>query len=367
MPLPLLRWPSFFAGPVRPSGAATSKGEMMRIQCTVLLAICFCAVFVGCAKQITPPKPLDAASSTPQAEIQEPPGIPFGQTAHPDSPLAAPAGVTASQGIAVGEILINWDEDPDTEKYVIYMLNEKSNTWQGMGQVNRPPAIISDIRTGEEYFYAVAGVGRDGRQGPWSTVVMGWAASENQPPANVRASRGTNQETILLTWDSVPGAMGYKIYMSSGSDRYDYLRDWQGTSVRIPVTDQKKPYRFKVSSISANKGESVLSDFSVGWTAASAEPYPDAPTGLSASDGAGNGEIFLKWDKVEKASRYEIHRSPSSIGPFEPLAMVTTTSYTDRGVTPWTGFWYKVAAVDPAGMEGDFCNHDGGWSRQHRN
>ena len=61
-------------------------------------------------------------------------------------------------------------------------------------------------------------------------------------------------------------------------------------------------------------------------------------TGLSAS-ASGPTEISLKWNSVPNATSYWIYRDK-----YVP-AIVTSTNYADRSVSPGTTYTYAIAAV----------------------
>ena len=74
---------------------------------------------------------------------------------------------------------------------------------------------------------------------------------------------------------------------------------------------------------------------------------PPAPTGLSAT--AGNGQVSLAWNASSGATSYNVKRSTVSGGPYTLIAGVTTTSFTNTGLTNGTTFFYVVSAVNSAG------------------
>jgi hypothetical protein len=46
---------------------------------------------------------------------------------------------------------------------------------------------------------------------------------------------------------------------------------------------------------------------------------------------------------------YRVRRAPASGGPYITIATVTTTSWTNTGLTAGTTYWYVVAASDSSG------------------
>ncbi len=93
------------------------------------------------------------------------------------------------------------------------------------------------------------------------------------------------------------------------------------------------------------------------------EMPPAAPTGLTASQVADAiGVISLQWsDNAARGGSYRIERSSSGeLGPWELIATVPAGTecfssqgigcYSDLGLQPGATYWYRLAAVNTAGM-----------------
>jgi hypothetical protein len=75
---------------------------------------------------------------------------------------------------------------------------------------------------------------------------------------------------------------------------------------------------------------------------------PAAPTGLTAT--AGNHQVALSWTASTGATSYSVYRGTAAGGESgTAIGTVTTTSYTDTGLTNGTTYYYKVAAVNASG------------------
>ena len=74
---------------------------------------------------------------------------------------------------------------------------------------------------------------------------------------------------------------------------------------------------------------------------------PVTPTGLQAS--AGNGQIALTWNSVSGAANYNVYRQSGS--NYAYLAQVSSTSYTNTGLSNGTAYSYEVTALDSSGNE----------------
>lgn len=76
-------------------------------------------------------------------------------------------------------------------------------------------------------------------------------------------------------------------------------------------------------------------------------PALETPTGLNAT--ATGGQVALGWNLTLGAVTYDIRRSAAPGGPYQTIASVTTTHYTDTAVVNGTPYFYVVAARDAAG------------------
>ena len=74
---------------------------------------------------------------------------------------------------------------------------------------------------------------------------------------------------------------------------------------------------------------------------------PAAPTGLTAT--AGNAQVTLGWTASAGATSYNIYRGTATGTETLIKTGVTTTSFTDTGLTNGTTYFYKVTAVNAVG------------------
>jgi len=75
---------------------------------------------------------------------------------------------------------------------------------------------------------------------------------------------------------------------------------------------------------------------------------PDTPTGLTATRN-GDTQIDLSWSAVSGATSYLIYRDTSDSGNFPYLATVSSTSYSNTGLSAETTYYYKVSASNAEG------------------
>lgn len=94
-------------------------------------------------------------------------------------------------------------------------------------------------------------------------------------------------------------------------------------------------------------GHCIINAVSVRDTSVS---VPAAPTGLTAT--AGNAQVSLSWTGNAQATSYNVYRGTSTNSETLLKQGLSTTSYTDTGLTNNTTYYYKVTAVNTSGASG---------------
>ncbi|WP_297990528.1 DNRLRE domain-containing protein [uncultured Anoxybacillus sp.] len=210
-------------------------------------------------------------------------------------------------------------------------------------------------------------------------------------PTGTAFSNGDGTGYINLSWDRVPGAVGYKVWIYNGKSyeafdvgnvtswstkgkkiwptpseisagRYDLHQDQLGTELAVDPSPvyrnsggsypNSKNYWFRVSAIFP-QGESAMSGAYMPTIPNLAKP--SAPTGVSYTNGNGTGYIDFKWNPVSGATGYKIWIFNGSY--YESLDVGNVTSWTTKNKKYWptsteiNAGRYKLHVNDGLGTE----------------
>jgi len=251
-----------------------------------------------------------------------------------------PTGLTIT--VATGSITVSWNPVSGATGYNIYRSTYSSSGFIKVGTSDTASFIDTTILAGTTYYYKVLAYNNAGESEQTEPV------SKMTVPAAPTglAKTSVTSTSITLNWSAATGASGYYLYRSTSSDGTFAKLD-TGTLTTNSYTNTglsaNTPYYYKVSAYNAN-GESPQSSAYVSVTTA-----PDIPADLTKT-AATSTSITLSWSAVTGATGYYIYRSTTSTGTFTQVgSLLTTTSYTDTGLTASTAYYYKVAANNTNG------------------
>ena len=232
----------------------------------------------------------------------------------------------------------------------------------GSGAVNATWLDTSALN-GTNYYYVVRAanpVGNSTNSPPSSVSAPAAGIAATAPAAPTGLAVGsTAHQSVTLNWSASAGANFYTVYRSTLFNNGGGASNVLGTILlnnavtNTTYTDASPNdgsiYRYVVTATSAG-GTSTNS------APAAVVPLPTTPgspprslTGSFAS----TSSLTLNWIAVPGAIGYVISRATSASGPFTYLQTVTQTTYTDYTVSSGTIYYYRVAAMNAAGVSGN--------------
>jgi len=182
------------------------------------------------------------------------------------------------------------------------------------------------------------------------TLYANWIIITPGTPTGIIAT-AISSSSISISWYSVSEGTGYKIYRSTSSfGNYSYLTSTSSTSYTNTGLLASTTYYYKVSAYNSySNAEGPLSNYTSATTLSSGL---GTPTGVTLT-AITSSSITVSWSLVSGAIGYNIYRSASSSGTYTQIGTVTTTSYTNTGLSANTTYYYKVSAYISSNVEGE--------------
>jgi fibronectin type 3 domain-containing protein len=186
---------------------------------------------------------------------------------------------------------------------------------------------------------------------PWSNLVPDWSGAVFQ---------GVSTSTDYVGEYAADGslALAYKPSTGTGSQSFTVNMAKFSGPVTAQWFDPTNGTYITIGTGLANSGTQTFTSPSTNSAGqndfvlilkASPATVPAAPANLTAT--AGNAQVTLTWTASSGATSYNIYRSTTSGGEgTTPIATgISSSSYTNTGLTNGTTYFYKVAAVNSAG------------------
>lgn len=178
----------------------------------------------------------------------------------------------------------------------------------------------------------------------------GGGTTGNPPAAPTGLTATAGNQQIALSWTASTNATSYNVLRSTtnGGSYSSVATGVTTTSYTDTGLTNGTAYYYVVTATNSY-GTSGNSNQA---SATPSLPAPAAPTNLTAT--AGNQQVALSWTASTNASSYNVLRSTTNGGSYSSIATgVTTTSYTDTGLTNGTTYYYVVTATNSGGTSGD--------------
>lgn len=181
---------------------------------------------------------------------------------------------------------------------------------------------------------------------PYSATVITLTGTSNPPPAvvatpTITPNGGAFSAPVSVTLaDSTAGATIH--YTTDGSEPTSSSPLYSGAFALSTSTT------VKARAFASGMTDSAVA--SATFTITPPPAIPAAPTGLTATRLNQKGRIRLKWNGSAGATSYNVKRSATNGGPYNTIAAnVTTTSFTNTGLTSGVTYYFVVTAVNAGG------------------
>ena len=244
-----------------------------------------------------------------------------------------------------------------SHKGAVYSVAGSSGQISG-GTLNHPAMFVSlnvlgsvvlDFSTNQLDFKFV---NSSGAVQDYFTMIKGGAPN---PPTGVAATSGDTQ--VALKWNSAATATGYNVKRAttSGGPYTVIAPNISTTNYLDTAVVNGTTYFYVISAVNADGESGNSAQVSATPNTATA---PAAPTNLAATSPS-KKKIALTWTQSASPNitTNRIYRGTVNSGPYSLIASVpATTSYQNNGLSSGTTYYYRVSAVNSAGLESSQSN-----------
>jgi len=240
-------------------------------------------------------------------------------------------------------IQVTWNAVNGVDLYVVYRAQTPDGTYSSVGKVIDAAFKDSALAPATAYYYKIAAK-NDCGEGVRSALATATTNSCTKPaaPTNVKAE-ALSAVSIKVSWDSIPAADYYEIYLGTSADgEYGFIDTTASKTYTHTGLQPSSTHYYKIVAKN-NCSESDKSGSAYATT--NPCPKPEAPTNVNA-EATSSSSILVRWDAVATAITYKIYRSTSSTGIYSPVGNTgnSSTSWTDEGLDRAKTYYYTVVA-----------------------
>ena len=278
----------------------------------------------------------------------------------PQAP-SKPTGVVATDGLYAGTVRVSWNATAGASYYTVERSSEETGTWTQVGgdiyitSYNDTPVANGSSSSGYYYYRVKAHnvVGASDNSDP----DKGWASCYLSTPGSVSATDGTSGTMVTVTWSAVPKPnptdpdVQYFVErkLSTDPDTSYVIVSSILTSTSFNDTSGSLGvhYLYRVKAFMDTGGESDYSTPDEGYT----QSVPEAPTGISATDGTHADKVVISWTASGGADSYAVYRYTNAgcTADETNIPWSAGTSCEDASAVSGTTYYYKVRASNGAG------------------
>ncbi len=245
--------------------------------------------------------------------------------------------VTASS--TATSIKLSWKEVPDATGYAVYV---KDGSWKLLKKTTAKSYTVSGLDKAAKYTFAVRAYRVQGSKTIWAPRYKSIkTATKPATPSKLIASQ--TSDSISLTWSSVKGVTGYRIYKYNNG--WKHVAYTTATNYKLTSLHSGTKYIYCVRPYIKTDDGYVWGNYIKITTATK----PEAPTIRLAS--TAKGRATIAWSNVSGESGYQVYYSASKSSGFKKISnyKADTVKAYKTGLKSGKTYYFKVRAYKKVG------------------
>ncbi|MFM7479708.1 MAG: hypothetical protein ACKO4V_01085, partial [Planctomycetota bacterium] len=257
--------------------------------------------------------------------------------------MTAPLGVQASDGTSAESVQVTWTTVNGATSYEVLRAVGAATPQTVAQGLTAPPFTDSTAAAGVAFNYFVRAASTAATS-PLSAPNSGYR--EVAAPVNVQATDGASSTGVTVTWNSVDGAVGYRVFRATSvGSTFGQPTQIASVGAVLTMTDTTAApgmlCQYTVRAAGAPAGSiSAPSGADTGFRSLA------GVTSVQATDGTHTDKVVVTWSAVTGATSYRVLRDDASV-PIQ--SGINGTTYTDTTSLPGIAHRYRVQAVASSG------------------
>lgn len=243
---------------------------------------------------------------------------------------------------------LGWNAVSGASGYRIYQYDEDEEAFVKLKDVSADTTgyTVSGLYGAKEYRFKVRAYRTVNSTNYWGSSSSELSCVTNPSKTGGLALQSDSSTAISLEWKKVSRASGYQIYrLNPDTQKYERIATIKtGSTITYQDTGltSAKEYTYKVRAYKSYDGATYYGSCS-DVTSMITKPAKVSTLKLSTK----SKSVTLSWNKVSRATGYQIYRLNTKTGKYEKVATVkgsATLSYKNSGLKTGSTYTYKVRA-----------------------
>lgn len=239
-------------------------------------------------------------------------------------------------------ITLAWNPLEGKVEYQLFLFNQAKNSYELAGRCTGNEYTFDNLKPGSTYMIKIAAcrIFNTGKfMGSYSDEI---SVMTNPGKVENLTAKMNTINSIILSWDLVPTANEYQVYMLNGeTDIYDLLTSTKTNRVLLTGLTPGTNNQYKVMAVTNYNSLKLNGPFS---DVLSTGTSIGVITGLKCLNSTPDS-ITICWDEINDAYRYIVYQLDSLTGKYEELESTERNTLTFEDLNPGDEFSFKVACV----------------------